>query len=245
MTTSSASSADAINDMANDLQLLVRQMESTAERDGFGSQLAEALEMADTEPEALVDDRAGDDVDLDDVPRWRSCSPTRARPTSTGRRRTRTPVRRAARSSRRSAASPCGAATRSSSTNSEALNACPKLQGRASGADVGGLCAGDVHGPRPRRAPRHRRRRLATRRRRGGPVDGAGHAVGRTDRHRALVRAVPAAGHDGRADRSPQPSDAGDRAALGSSTTAQQMSPGDGRSRPLQVAQRHLRPRGR
>lgn len=44
----------AINDMATDLQLLVGEMESSAERDGFGSQLAEALEMADTEPEALL-----------------------------------------------------------------------------------------------------------------------------------------------------------------------------------------------
>lgn len=43
----------AINDMATDLQALVRQMEATAERDGFGSQLSEALEMADTESEAL------------------------------------------------------------------------------------------------------------------------------------------------------------------------------------------------
>jgi diguanylate cyclase (GGDEF)-like protein len=44
----------AINDMATDLELLVGEMESSAERDGFGSQLAEALEMADTEPDALV-----------------------------------------------------------------------------------------------------------------------------------------------------------------------------------------------
>jgi HAMP domain-containing protein len=46
--------ARAINDMANDLQLLVGEMESSAERDGFGSQLAEALEMADTESDALA-----------------------------------------------------------------------------------------------------------------------------------------------------------------------------------------------
>ncbi|MCU1503718.1 MAG: hypothetical protein JWM12_3072, partial [Ilumatobacteraceae bacterium] len=43
----------AINDMAGDLQVLVEQMETTAQRDGFGSQLSEALEMADTEAEAL------------------------------------------------------------------------------------------------------------------------------------------------------------------------------------------------
>ncbi len=43
----------AVNEMAVALQVLVRQMEATAERDGFGSQLSDALEMADTEPEAL------------------------------------------------------------------------------------------------------------------------------------------------------------------------------------------------
>jgi diguanylate cyclase (GGDEF)-like protein len=46
--------ARAINDMAGDLQMLVGRMEASAERDGFGSQLAEALEMADTEEDALV-----------------------------------------------------------------------------------------------------------------------------------------------------------------------------------------------
>jgi diguanylate cyclase (GGDEF)-like protein len=46
--------AQAINDMASDLQMLVGRMEANAERDGFGSQLAEALEMADTEDEALI-----------------------------------------------------------------------------------------------------------------------------------------------------------------------------------------------
>jgi diguanylate cyclase (GGDEF)-like protein len=43
----------AINDMAGDLQSLVARMEANADRDGFGSQLAEALEMADTEDDAL------------------------------------------------------------------------------------------------------------------------------------------------------------------------------------------------
>jgi diguanylate cyclase (GGDEF)-like protein len=46
--------AQAINEMASDLQMLVGRMEANAERDGFGSQLAEALEMADTEDEALA-----------------------------------------------------------------------------------------------------------------------------------------------------------------------------------------------
>jgi diguanylate cyclase (GGDEF)-like protein len=46
--------AGAINDMAGDLQMLVGRMEASAERDGFGSQLAEALEMADTEDDALL-----------------------------------------------------------------------------------------------------------------------------------------------------------------------------------------------
>ena len=43
----------AVNDMAIALQRLVGQMEVTAERDGFGSQLSDALEMADNEYEAL------------------------------------------------------------------------------------------------------------------------------------------------------------------------------------------------
>ena len=43
----------AINDMAVDLTALVTRMEANADRDGFGSQLAEALEMADTEEDAL------------------------------------------------------------------------------------------------------------------------------------------------------------------------------------------------
>jgi diguanylate cyclase (GGDEF)-like protein len=43
----------AVNDMAIALQGLVGQMEVTAERDGFGSQLSDALEMADNESEAL------------------------------------------------------------------------------------------------------------------------------------------------------------------------------------------------
>ncbi len=43
----------AVNDMAIALQSLVGQMEVTAERDGFGSQLSDALEMADNESEAL------------------------------------------------------------------------------------------------------------------------------------------------------------------------------------------------
>lgn len=46
--------ASAINEMASDLEVTVRQMEVTAERDGFGSRLSEALEMADTESEAMT-----------------------------------------------------------------------------------------------------------------------------------------------------------------------------------------------
>ena len=46
--------AHAINEMAGDLTTLVGKMEANADRDGFGSQLAEALEMADTEDDALL-----------------------------------------------------------------------------------------------------------------------------------------------------------------------------------------------
>ncbi len=130
--------ARAINDMANDLQVLVGEMESSAERDGFGSQLAEALEMADTEPDALVMiERAMLSIS--------STTPMEILLADSSKahfaRAASNPVAGAPCCPVESPFS-CIAVRRGNPVvfgNSDALNACPKLQGRASGA-VSAVC---------------------------------------------------------------------------------------------------------
>lgn len=128
----------AVNDMAVALQGLVGQMEIAAERDGFGSQLSDALEMADSESEALqiverammsISSTAPMEVLLADSSKAHlervasnpgvdaPCCPVES-PFS------------------------CVAVRRGNPAvfdNSEALNACPKLRGRKSGA-VSAVC---------------------------------------------------------------------------------------------------------
>ncbi len=122
----------AINEMATDLQVLVREMEATAERDGFGSQLSEALEMADTEPEVLlVIERAMTSIS--------SAAPMEILLADSSKAH----LERAAANPGASAPccpveSPfsCVAVRRGNPVvfeGSESLNACPKLRGRASG----------------------------------------------------------------------------------------------------------------
>ena len=130
--------ARAINDMANDLQLLVREMESSAERDGFGSQLAEALEMADTESDALLMiERAMLSIS--------STTPMEILLADSSKshfaRAASNPVAGAPCCPVESPFS-CIAVRRGNPVvfgSSDALNACPKLQGRASGA-VSAVC---------------------------------------------------------------------------------------------------------
>jgi diguanylate cyclase (GGDEF)-like protein len=129
---------NAINDMATDLQVLVRQMEATAEREGFGSQLSEALEMADTEADALrIIERAMTSIS--------STSPMEILLADSSKAHL-----------ERAASNPaieppccpvespfgCVAVRRGNPVvfeSSEALNACPKLRGRASGP-ISAMC---------------------------------------------------------------------------------------------------------
>ena len=124
--------AAAVNEMATDLELLVGQLEATAERDGFGSRLSEALEMADTESEAMSTiERAMTTVS--------STAPMEILLADSSKARL-------ARSASNPMAGPpccpvespfsCVAVRRGNPVvfeDSEALNACPKLRGRASG----------------------------------------------------------------------------------------------------------------
>jgi diguanylate cyclase (GGDEF)-like protein len=122
----------AVNDMATDLEVLVGRMEAAAERDGFRSRLSEALEMADTEPEALgMIERAMGSIS--------STSPMEILLADSSKAH----LERAA--SNPNAGPPCCpvespfgcvAVRRGNPVvfeDSEALNACPKLRGRASG----------------------------------------------------------------------------------------------------------------
>jgi diguanylate cyclase (GGDEF)-like protein len=129
---------EAVNDMANSLQVLVGEMEVTAERDGFGSQLSDALEMADNESEALriaerammtISSTAPMEVLLADS----SKAHLQRVATNPGLDAPCCPVE-----------SPfsCVAVRRGNPAvfdNSEALNACPKLRGRKSGP-VSAVC---------------------------------------------------------------------------------------------------------
>ena len=128
----------AVNEMAVALQVLVGQMEATAERDTFGSQLSDALEMADTEQEALrIVERAMALVSVTAPMEVLLADSSKAH------------LERAV--SNPGVAAPCCpvespfscVAVRRGNpavfNDSEALNACPKLRGRASGP-VSAVC---------------------------------------------------------------------------------------------------------
>jgi diguanylate cyclase (GGDEF)-like protein len=122
----------AINDMAVDLQNMVGQMEASAEREGFGAQLAEALEMADTEHEALgIIERAMTSISTTAPMEMMLADSSKAH-------LDRAAVNPASGAPCCPVESPfsCVAVRRGNPTvftDSEALNGCPKLRGRPSG----------------------------------------------------------------------------------------------------------------
>jgi diguanylate cyclase (GGDEF)-like protein len=128
----------AVNDMAIALQGLVGQMEVTAERDGFGSQLSDALEMADNESEALrIVERAMTSISSTAPMEVLLADSSKAHlervASNPGVEAPCCPVE-----------SPfsCVAVRRGNPAvfdDSEALNACPKLRGRKSGP-VSAMC---------------------------------------------------------------------------------------------------------
>jgi diguanylate cyclase (GGDEF)-like protein len=123
----------AFNTMANELQSLMAQLAADAERDSFAGQLTEAFEMADTEPDAhRVVERAMTAVAPDRPMELLLADSSKAH-------LERCAAHPAAGAPGCSVESPfaCVAVRRGNPVifeNSEALNACPKLRGRAAGA---------------------------------------------------------------------------------------------------------------
>lgn len=128
----------AINEMAVDLTALVSRMEANADRDGFGSQLAEALEMADTEEEALqVVSRAMSVISSANPMEILLADSSKAHLSRAAEH----PVTGAACCPVESPYS-CVAVRRGNPVvfeNSESLNACPKLRER-SGGPISAVC---------------------------------------------------------------------------------------------------------
>jgi diguanylate cyclase (GGDEF)-like protein len=130
--------AESINAMANNLQSMLSRMRADSERGTFGNQLVEALEMADTEPEAHhVIARAMSAISPDHPMELLLADSSRAHL----ERATAHPLAGAPGCAVESPFS-CVAVRRGNPvvfSDSEALNACPRLRGRASGA-VSAVC---------------------------------------------------------------------------------------------------------
>ena len=225
-----------------------RQMATEARRREFETRLANALEMAEGEPEAHDAIRA-----RADERRARRAGRAAARrqqpraPRPHGRRRA-SRRRRAGMPGRLARALPRSTSRRRPQrfADSEALDACPKLRGRRAGSLLGRVRAGVDHGSDGRRHPHDRYARVRrlddARDRRPGDAREPGRGPAR---HAAGDGGDAAPGVDRRPHRAHQPAHASRTRSASLRASQPDVRARDGRPRPLQGAQRHARPRGR